>query len=387
MENRPGRQRVLWEGAAVAYVLCAAISAVPLLAKLRANPYPAALAYLVGLLLLVAAMRPATRILAERPRAAVALVVVAVFGLAAVCAALYPRSRAGSAPSTAPDAMVEPVRELAAGHFAYDVSLRGGAPASPGVGWVVLNAPVTLSCGAWVLSAVWLAAAAGALGRRRPAVAAAFAVLLIATAHFLRLSIVGHDLFAATCAMVAVTAVAHPLRGAGWRTWWAAVGAGVVATARVPFVVFPVLLAGLLARRDRRAGIVFGAVSTITAVGLHGAMIAWAAAVGGWYQPLHVFDRATRAGPGPLLAGIVFWVVVAAITVRVAGGELSGWLLVLWVNFAVLFASEGIVELASSGWALRGWEGANYVAFPLPMLAASLAIGAAPRPEGAPTRP
>lgn len=361
------------------------ISALTLLARLQANPWPTALAYLVGMLALVALLGPATRRLAAHPRLTAAVVALAISFLAVADAALYPRSRTGPAPSTAPDAMAEPARNLVEGRFPYDVALRGGAPASPGVGWVLLNAPATIPGLAWALSPFWLAVAAVALGKGRPAAAAAFVALLLATLHFVRLSVVGHDLFPAACAMAAVTAAVYASRGRPWNLAGLALVAGIIATARAPFVIIPALLACLVARQDRRAGVLFGSISIATAAALHGTMLAWAAMAGGWYQPLHVFGRAARPSSGFLIAGALLWAVLGAAAVLRADSRLSSWLLALWVNFAIPFVTVGVAEFAANGWTLHHWEGATYVAFHLPLLAAALALRVTPSSDSGQT--
>ncbi len=354
----------------------ATLAALPLFARLELPVLPAGFVYLAGLAGATAAIRFASGTLLSRPRAAVGIAVFLLVLLGAADAALYGRSRSGPEPSTAPDAMIEPARKLLAGEFPYSVDLREHAPASPGIGWVALNAPLTLVGFAPLLSAIWLAAAAAALARRAPPAAAVFVALSLANLHFLRLSFVGHDLFAFSCALVVLIELLAAEDGASpRRIALLAVAAGLVATARVPFALAPAILAFLVFRRDRRAGAWFGLVSLGTAALLHGAMILWARAAGSWYQPLHVFGRAGRSGSVLLLAGAAVWLGASLVVLLRARDDRFAWHAVAWLVLATPFATVGLAELAASPSRIAGWEGANYVAFALPVLAAALASG------------
>ena len=370
------RRRIAWRSLAACYAAVAAVAALPLFSRLGLPVAPAGLLYLAALAGAIVALRSASAHLFSRPRTAIAASALLVLLLGAADAAMYGRSRSGPEPSTAPDAMIEPAGKLLAGEFPYSVDLRAHAPASPGIGWVALNAPLTLAGLAPLLSAIWLAAAAAALARRAPPAAAVFVALNLANLHFLRLSFVGHDLFAFSCALVVlIELLAAEDRASPRRVALLAVAAGLVATARVPFALAPAILAFLVFRRDRRAGTWFGVVSLGTAALLHGAMILWARAAGSWYQPLHVFGRAGRSGSILLVAGAAVWLGVSLVVLLRARDDRFAWHAVAWLVLATPFATVGLAELAASPSRIAGWEGANYVAFALPVLAAALASG------------
>ncbi len=358
-----------------AYVACAVITALPLFTRLGLAPWPPALVYLAFWVALFGALRPVVRYLGSRPQLSAAVIAAGSSALAAADAVLYPQSRTGPAPSTAPDALIEPARNLLAGRFPYDVALRDAAPASPGPGWVLLNAPLTLAGLVWGLSALWLAVAAVLLERRHRGAGSGFVCILLATLPFVRMSAVGHDLFAVACALAAAALVTDLSAGRSRRLALAGLATGVVATARVPLVVFPLVLAALLAGRDRRQGAVFGGAALGSALSIHGAALAWGHAVGAAYQPLHVFDRAQRGlGIWLLAAGAAAWLGSMAVIVVRADRELAGWLRSLWWSMVLPFGAIGCAELAARGWAWRGWEGSIYLGFPLPLLAAALAL-------------
>lgn len=63
---------------------------------------------------------------------------------------LYPGTRTLHARSSAPDALIEPARRMAAGGHPYAGVLFDGAPISPGPGWIAIHAPLT------AVGLVWL---------------------------------------------------------------------------------------------------------------------------------------------------------------------------------------------------------------------------------------
>jgi hypothetical protein len=131
-----------------------------------------------------------------------------IIALAALNLAVYPSMRVVSFPSTAPDALIEPVRLLLAGGYPYAAHLPGGVPASPGPGWLLLNLPLIASGLLPLLMPFYLGLAAWMLASvvTKARVASLFVLLLLICLNFLQKSVEGQDLFAAVCAMTAVTA-------------------------------------------------------------------------------------------------------------------------------------------------------------------------------------
>ena len=107
----------------------------------------------------------------------------------------------------------------------------------------------------------------------------------------------------------------------------------------------------------------------------------WSYQQGIFYQPFHVFSRATHSGSLIILClGILTWIMLvwySGIRLTIAS---STWMIFLWVIFSIPFIFVGLNELLRDGifslktWA--NWEGKGYVMFTLPLLAAGLVLNA-----------
>jgi hypothetical protein len=301
-----------------------------------------------------------------------------VVGFAVINYLLYASTRRVSALSTAPNALMEPaIAFLQAGQHPYSVRLFDGAPISPGPGWILLNAVFSLTGQIELLVPFYLAVAAFLLAKFSNGAALAFVLLLFGSLNFFQMSVTGHDLPATTLAMVALTLALYRWNRYPTLLVALALVSGLVATARVPFLVFPLALSWFLWPINRHRAAAFCAISIGTALGTHAAFFFSGNGLGLAYQPLRVFGRAMGSGSTLPLIGGVITMIAAVLALRHRKKAPQAWLLSLWILFWP-FAFIGVGELVRSGiasgstWVI--WEGKNYVAFSLPFLAACIAL-------------
>jgi len=359
------------------WLLCAA----PFFAKHTAPPAFGVLSYGAALLAwmwVVAADPPWLR--AARHPVFIATAILAL-GIASVI--LHPTTRAVS-PSTAPEALMATSERLLAGRYPYDSALSDGAPISPGAAWAVLYAPLSLGGAIAAASSVALGLLYLAIRRLDHGAAAGLVLLLFSCIPFLQASVVGHDLFVIGIAM-AILAACGPTPHTG-RLASAAyvVLLAVVASARVPLIVLPAMLAAFVLRHRP---VFIATIATLLALAVHLVMAGLGARLDFSYQPMHVLGRASSGIPGWLsAAAAVGWMVYAAGLRRFWRPELSVQLALLWLALAPPFAVVGLMELVKAGVGTREawayWEGKNYVAFLTPLLAVSLAVAGRSRGGG-----
>jgi hypothetical protein len=276
--------------------------------------------------------------------------------------------------STAAPAMMDPVRALWHGHGLYSVHLLGGAPVSPGPGWLLLNSPFTFAHLYPLMDPAWLALTAVVL---RVAYRRGFAVnlglaILCSSATFYRLLGEGHDIIAVSCAVVLVVVCAERWLASPWAAAGLGAIVGVVSTARVVYLPLALLVALLVWTRNPRWAVILGGVGVGTALVL---FLAFSVGVHP-YPPMHLFGRADQRQPVALItigAALVVLLCLGAIRYLKPGAiSWFGW-------FAAIFATAhlfiGLGELVSGGYAFATWEGANYVfAVALPVIVAVLAV-------------
>lgn len=146
--------------------------------------------------------------------------------------------------------------------------------------------------------------------------------------------------------------------------------AAVLATARIIYLFLPVLLAVLVARRDRRAAI------GIAVLGLVAAGVAYARSAVGvdHYGPVHLFQRAGDRQPvAVLIAGVVVAAAIGLFTVLRSTASAASWFACFALCWSVPLLFIGFGELATVSANLAGWEGVNYlIAGSVPVMAALL---------------
>lgn len=360
---------------ALVYVVLATVTSVPAFSKYTAWPGTLAAAYFVAIALCVFYVyfrRPVTTALSVKADALMASALC--LGLAAANAVLYPRTRLSPVRSTAPDALIEPARRLMAGVHPYAGVLFDGAPISAGPGWIALHAPLVLAGLVWLIVPLHLWLASRVVARQPPYRGVPFIALMCVMPAFVQMSLVGHDLFAVGCAMVTVTIgmyhqTLRPTRG--WILW--SLAAAIVGTARVPLAIFTAVLAALVWRADARLGKRVALLSGVALVAIHLGVMWWGATSGVWYQPLHVFGRASRAGATVLAIGATLSLALSVWLWRRDGRSVSDWLCLIWTTAGLPFVAVGLNELINTtrgNWS--GWEGKVYAGFAVPLLIAAL---------------
>ncbi|MBM4286296.1 MAG: hypothetical protein FJ128_13785 [Deltaproteobacteria bacterium] len=311
--------------------------------------------------------------------------VLGILALAALNVFLYPATRLVSNPSTAPNALMEPA--IALWHTCshpYSIRLFDGAPISPGPGWILLNLPFSLSGMIALLIPIYFMIAGVMVAKWGKAYVFIFVMLLMASLNFLQMSITGHDLPATTLALVSLTLGLHCYyRSNGWFIV-IAILTGLIATARMPFIIIPMALSICLITINPLRAMQFALISIGVALSIHLIFFVWAKKIGLFYQPMHVFGRASASGStiflcsGALTCVTFYWFVWRRLT-----NSPASWLIFLWVILSTPFIFVGLGELLREGlfsfktWAV--WEGKNYVLFTLPLLLAGLLLNEAQR--------
>jgi hypothetical protein len=371
------------------YVLISVISAVPAFAKHSSHMPLLVLGYGAFLIVLVLCVAQNWRWpVGDRIGWIATALVLLAFAIAAW--RLYPPTRDVVPRSSAPDALIAPATRLLSGTNPYSSAVGvDGVPASPGPAWILVHAPVTVSGLIWLMSVAHLALLSTAVGliTRSGRAALSVVVLMLAMPSFLQASFTGQDLFAAGCALTAVTLMLFASQRASWHQGWLLwVAAGVVATARAPLALDLVILATLLwwnRQHTWQSG--FGIAFSVVALS-HGLCWAWARHDGVAYQPFHVFHRAGETGPWWLVAGVILTCCASAAMFRWSRrpAPLSEWLLLSWVAMGIPFAFVGAGELFLTAGTLGigGWEGKTYVSFLAPLLATALVVESAASPGG-----
>ncbi len=288
----------------------------------------------------------------------------------------YPKTANESFPSGGAVAMNLTTAKLMHGSDPYN-SLPGEPEAlSPGPGWIILNAPLVAMGKVDLVVPFWFALAALGLFRLQPSSATAFTLLTLVQLDFLQMSFVGHDLFAICLSFVFISCMAYLVRDRLNLLIFLAVLAGAAATARAPMIgaLLPIIVG--LHRSRPRAAVWFGTISLGSAVLINAVFFAWATHDHRFYQPLHLFHRAST-GAGPVFAGFggLLALILLFVMFRRIKPHPRSWLIFNWLIFSAAFVPIGIGELIRVDhfkWA--GWEGKNYVSFALASLVAALSL-------------
>jgi len=362
-------------GLFAAYVVLAAVGAVAIAeAHVGHGPwwgllYAAALAGLLGFLLFRSVPRVWTRTLS------IGAVWAAVLLAVAVADQVHYRHAQGKVdPLTTAMALELPARALLHGREPYGVALPGGAPVSPGPGWILLLLPATAAGLTGLLGMAALSVAVAVLWRRDRTSAGLFCVLMLVQPLFESQAANGQDLYVVSLALVTCALLLNRYGERRDAAAWLGVLSGFVATARMPMVAILMVPGVGLLRRDRRAGAAFLATMLGVTAALNGAFAVWARRSRDWFQPMHVFGRGTyQAGHASevvvavLGAGAIAWVLLRM------GDRASDWIFGMWLLMSALFIPEAVKELVMLRYDWR-WEGSNYFTFPLPLLVAVIVL-------------
>ena len=249
----------------------------------------------------------------------------------------------------------------------YSVT-AGGTPISPGPGWIMLWAPLSIPNMTALIAVTALLTAFWMLRQRDAVWAGIFCMLMLVQPLFISEMRNGQDLFAIS---LMLTALAYMMETASEHRGYLillAIFGGILATSRIPMIAMVSVLGVGLWRRNRRAGTTFLAIMLATALALHGTFMLWAHHNGDWYQPLHVLGRASRAGRAPRIVTYAIFPFSLWFAHQLLKRTASSWLLATFVLMVTLFAPVGIGEYLDSRH--LDWEGANYIVFPAPLLLA-----------------
>jgi len=306
-----------------------------------------------------------------------AVTVLLLLGIAAAAELLYRRELrriAAGVGSTAAPAMSKTVEALLHGQGLYSVHLLGGAPVSPGPGWLLINAPFTWAHVYALMVPAWLALTAFVLRRSYASglqVNIGLALLCCSPAFF-RLLGEGHDIIALSCAVVLMIVWSDRWVDSDPSALLCGLAVGVLCTARIIYVPLALLYAVLLWTRSPRRGVIVGAVGVLVASGLF-----YVFSLGVHpYPPAHLFGRGHQRQPlGMLLVDVIVMLGIGVAVLRGVSRQAVSW----FVGFAAIFSTAhlliGLGELASSNYVLKTWEGANYVfAGAIPALVAVFAL-------------
>jgi hypothetical protein len=284
-------------------------------------------------------------------------IVVATWRLYPIADALKLQGRG----STADDALIVPLQTWLKGRPLYSSHLMGGVAASPGPGWIFVNAPFTLTGGYFLLTACYVGLLWAALyGDRGIQSANRMLLLLVSSLAFWELTVIGHDIVATSCAIGALllwTVRAFERRSMP-RTVLLAILWGTLATARILYPFLLPLLGILLWKRDARLSATLVLVGLVTTCLWHLPFML----TNHPYDPFHLWDRAQGGMGLPLIAagGLATLALGVAAWLRVTPEPRSvlGWFFGCFL-VPLVFISAG--ELLAVRGDLAHWEGANYL--------------------------
>lgn len=283
--------------------------------------------------------------------------------------------------STGDDAMIEPIRSLLAGGGLYDARLYDGAPISPGPGWILLNAPLTISGLYFLITPVYLTLTvllfrSWVMDKVRAATAMA---LILSSPIIWELMTNGHDLVALGCSLALLPLLCFRFSDhMNAKLVMLALLVGLVATARIVLLPLPLLLAAFLWKKNRAAAMLIGGLGLTTAVGLHTIFYM----LSDPYSPLHLLGRGRSNVGFPLIAGgavATLGLGLAALVMYKPKFES----MFFWYGLCLLlpFSVIPFGEFQAVGWNIARWEGANYLVPAIPSIVFSLCLSLSKRAQ------
>jgi len=262
--------------------------------------------------------------------------------------------------SDADDALIDAATRLLRGEPPYAAPTYRGNPISPGVGWVALNALWASHALFFVLTPLYLALLAGVVRVVSGSWHAANIVVLghLGCLGFWELAPT-HDLAALGLALSAGVVALFAAQQSPVVLAALSLLLGIVATARLPFVLLPALVAVLLRRITT-----YWAVIAVLGVGIAAALpLAFQLYDTNPYQPRHVLHFGSALLTEPWLKVVVVaTLVVVILALARPARTLAGLCLRLWTCLIVPLGSLALGQLAAMGFETGRWEGANYLA-------------------------
>lgn len=293
--------------------------------------------------------------------------------LAAVNLLRYPAKAHGPDPNTAAPALIDTAAALVHGHDPYSVHLAGDAPVSPGPGWILLLAPLTLTGLVTLVMPLAAGVCAYLIGQQWARGAGLFVLLVFLQPDLIAMSFVAHDIFAIGIVFAILCILAERWSNDNRLLVVLGILAAAFATSRIPMIALVVILGIGLLRVRKQAGELFLAVSLLLTLLLHGVFFAWAASAHDYYQPLHIFSRASGGSGHSLeLVGLAAALAVFAWVLTGMGPRCADWMAAAGLFLTAAFVPIGLGELLSGHLQFSMWEGSNYVSMGASLLAAAV---------------
>jgi hypothetical protein len=267
------------------------------------------------------------------------------------------------------DAVIDAVARLLSGIDPYLAPVSGGAPISPGPGWLLLNSFAFAPTGFALMLPfhasvfVWLAARATG-GWKAPAIAIIGCLGSIAVWE----DAFGGDLAALGFAVASVGVLCGSAAPSTARIWFCTVIVGLLATARVPLLALPVFVAIVFfwGRGDRRNALVVGAVGIFVALTVHAAF-AFGFERDFPYQPAHLISVGVRLFGLPGLAFAAACIVGAIWLLGRTSARGTDPLALYTAGLILTFVPISLAKVAEVGFRLAeaiDWPGYTVVALP-----------------------
>jgi len=278
---------------------------------------------------------------------------------------VYPLKEGLNKGGTGDDAMQQPILAMMRGNPPYNIKLFDGAPISPGLGWLLLNAPFTLMGASSLFNIFYIGVTIILYVKYRNNITlvnmTTISIMLCFSCWEQIYSY--HDLLAIGFAIMIIFLITEYLMTSSLSAFFLGILAGVIATSRLIFIFLPALIALLNYRRFRKGSIIYGLIGTITAIGIH--IVGYIES--DYYQPLHLLNRGSKMIPfwmiatGVILSGIALLVALNKLRDNFKNHLFffSGLLFI-----PLFFISIG--ELIGDDFNLSHWEASRYLLPALP---------------------
>lgn len=280
---------------------------------------------------------------------------------------MYSRMEGLDMGGTGDDAMQQPVIAMMQRKAPYDIVLFDGAPISPGLGWILFNAPFTIFGVSSLLNGFFIGITVFLYIRFRKQTRIANMVLIATMLCFAGWEQIYsyHDLLVIGFAFMLVFLVAEHSLKSNTSAFFLGLLVGVFATSRLIFVFLPSLVGFIYYGRSKTEAIIYGVTGTTMAISLH--IVGYL--TNEYYQPLHLLNRGSN--------NIPLWVVfvgggVSLLTLLFAQNKLKEcfqshlfWFSTL-IFVPLFFISVG--ELMGGGCNIKNWEAARYLLPALPCI-------------------
>ncbi len=293
--------------------------------------------------------------------------------LAAIATYRYPAKARAPKPSTAAPALIDTAAALVHGHDPYSVHLAGNAPVSPGPGWILMLAPLTLTGLVTLVMPLAAGVCAYLISKQWALGAGLFILLLFLQPDLVSQVFVAHDIFTIGIVFAILCMLAERWSSDNRLLVVLGIFGAAFGTSRIPMIALLVILGIGLLRIRKQAGAIFLGVSLSLTLLLHGIFFAWTVVAHDYYQPLHIFARASSgSGHGLELAGLAAAFVVFLWVLTRMGPRCADWMTAGGLFITAAFVPIGIGELISGHMQFSIWEGSNYVSMGASLLAAAV---------------